>query len=95
MKRIIVAEEFDYIERQRRIEALCREYPFLKKTNIGKSSMGKYINALKIGSSESYSLITAAFHGSERITSNILLMFIEELCIAIKKDSYIAGFKAR
>jgi hypothetical protein len=36
VKRIIVAEEFDYIERQRRIEALCLEYPFLKKTNIEK-----------------------------------------------------------
>lgn len=95
MERIILAEEYDYFERQKKIDALCREYSFLKKTVLGKSCGGKDITALKIGSADSYSLITAAFHGSERITSNILLMFIEELCSAIKSNSYIAGFKAR
>lgn len=95
MERIIATEELDYIGRQKKIDALCREYSFLKRTAIGKSCCGKDITALKIGSADSYSLITAAFHGSERITSNILLMFIEELCSALKNDSYIAGFKAR
>lgn len=95
MEKIIGIKEFDYIERQKLIDCLCQEYPFLKRKVIGKSSMGKDITMLKIGSAESYSLITAAFHGSERITSNILLMFIEELCHSIKNDGYIAGFKAR
>lgn len=95
MEKIILAEEHDYIKRQKLIDKLCREYSFLKKINIGKSSLGKNITALKIGSAESYSLITAAFHGSERITANILLMFIEELCNTLKKDGFIAGFNAR
>ncbi|MBR4123609.1 MAG: M14 family metallocarboxypeptidase [Clostridia bacterium] len=95
MERIVLAEEYDYYERQKVIENLCREYPFIKKVTIGKSCLGKEIEAIKIGNSNSYSLISAAFHGSERITSNVLLMFIEELANAIKTDGYIAGFKAR
>lgn len=95
MERIVLAEEYDYYERQKVIENLCREYSFIKKISIGKSCSGKDITAIKIGSSDSYALMTSAFHGSERITSNVLLMFIEELACAIKTDSYIAGFKAR
>ena len=95
MERIINAKEYDYIERQRLIECLCDKYKFIKKSVIGRSCMGKSITALKIGSATQYSLIAAAFHGSERITSNILLMFIEELAFALEKDGYIAGINAR
>ncbi len=95
MTKIIDAVEYDYFERKKRSNMLCKEYPFIKEMLIGKSCMGKEIKAYKLGASMDYSLIAAAFHGSERITSNVLLMFIEELCYAIKYDGVIAGFKAR
>ncbi len=95
MTKIIDAVEYDYFERKKCYNKLCKEYPFIKETLIGKSCMGKEIKAFKLGASKDYSLIAAAFHGSERITSNILLMFMEELCHALKHDGVIAGFKAR
>ena len=62
---------------------------------IGKSCYGNDIKALKIGDASAYCLIAAAFHGSERITSTVALMFLENLCRALEKDDYIAGLKAR
>ncbi len=94
MKGIVKSAEYDYYSRQRLIDEICGEYPFVKKFIIGKSCMGKNITALKIGGAGEYSLITAAYHGSERITATILLMFLNELCHAIKNDSSIEGVNA-
>ncbi len=91
MERLINSKEYDYFERQRLINDICDKYSFVKKSTIGRSCGGRDINALKIGSSSQYCLIAAAFHGSERITSTVLLMFIEELCRAIKEEDSIAG----
>lgn len=94
MEKIIKAQEYDYFERKKVINLLCERYSFIKKNVIGKSCLGNDIIALKIGASAEYSLIAAAFHGSERITATVLLMYIEELCQAIKNNGYIAGLKA-
>ncbi len=93
MENIVEVKEYDYTSRQRTINELCSEYAFIKRSVIGKSCSGKDITALKIGSAAQYCLLAAAFHGSERITSNIVLMFIERLCRAIKNEDYIAGLK--
>ena len=94
MENIVKAINYDYVSRQRLIAEICENYSFVKKTVLGKSCAGRVISALKIGSAKEYSLIAAAFHGSEHITSTVLLMFIEELARAIKEDGYISGFKA-
>ena len=86
MERSVNSVEYDSIARQKLIDELCEKYGFIKKVTIGKSCMGKPITALKIGSASQYALITAAFHGSERITSNVLLMFVEELAHALKEN---------
>lgn len=95
METIISSKEYDYFERKKKISDLCKEYGFIKSSVIGKSSGGKDIQALRIGSSDTYCLIAAAFHGSERITSTVALMYIEELCRAIKTDGFIAGMNIR
>ena len=95
MERIVNAKEYDYISRQKLIESLCGRYRFIKKATIGTSCMGKAITALKIGAASHYALIAAAFHGSERITSNVLLMFVEALADAVENDGHIAGINAR
>lgn len=94
MDRIVEFSEVDYISRQRIINKICEKYKFIKKGIIGKSVFGSDITALKIGSGESYNLIAAAFHGSERITSVILLRFIEEFCCSLENNEYICGFNA-
>lgn len=95
MDTVITAREYDYFERKKAIDKLCGEYEFIKVATIGKSCAGKDIQALKIGAASEYCLIAAGFHGSERITSTVLLMYIEELCRAIKTDGYIAGLNAK
>lgn len=95
MDNIVTVKEYDYYERQKVISKLCEKYKFIKRSIIGKSCTGKEITALKIGSAEEYCLIVAAVHGSERITSLILLMYIEELCEALQNGGYIEGINAK
>ena len=95
MGKIVLSSEYDYFERKKLISSLCDRYKFVRKSVIGKSCSGKDITAIKIGAASEYGLITAAFHGSERITSTVLLMFIEDLCEAIKSNGYIAGINAQ
>lgn len=95
MSEIVKSKEYTYLERKNIIDSLCRDYCFIKRSIIGRSCAGRDITALKIGSANEYTLFTAAFHGSERITSVILLMFLENLCAAINDNGDIAGIKAR
>ena len=53
--------------------------------------MGKEIVGLKLGCSEQYNLIAAAFHGSERITALVCLMFVEQLCFSLKENVKFCG----
>ena len=92
---IIYSKEYTHCERMSAIKLLCNRYEFLKPFTIGKSCQGKDITALKFGASDSYALITAGTHGGERITSTILLMFIEQLCRAYKLDGSIEGLNIR
>ena len=82
MGNIVNAAEYDYFGRKKLMDALCKEYGFIKRSVIGRSCGGRDITALKIGASHEYALIAAAFHGSERITSVVLMMFIEEFARA-------------
>lgn len=91
MDKIFIAKEVDYIERQKQISTLLKEYPFLKRLSVGKSCMGKEIVGLKLGCGDQYNLIAAAFHGSERITALISLTFIENLCYSIKENLKFCG----
>lgn len=95
MDRIVEFYEVDYIGRQKIINRIAERYGFIKKSVIGKSVFGKDINALKLGSGKCYNLIAAAFHGSERITSVILLRFIEDFCSALENGEYICGFNPK
>lgn len=92
---IVTSEAYDHHKRKQVIDALCKKYPFISYSVIGKSCVGRDIIALKVGKAASYSLFAAAFHGSEHITSNILLYFAEELCEALGSDGSIAGLNAR
>ena len=95
MNNIIKPQYYDYPALKKALRALCDEYSFLIPATIGMSCAGRDINTLRLGKAEEYALITAAFHGSEHLTTTVLLMFIEELCRAVKNNDSIAGFNAR
>ena len=86
---------YDYLSYRQWLEELCRKYTFLNAFTIGKSCLGRDIVALSIGKTNEYALITAAFHGSEYITSTVLMFFIEELCAALRTNGSLAGFDVR
>ena len=94
MNKLVKPAVYDYSARRKVIDSLCAEYEFIKRSVIGRSCGGRDIYALKIGSAAEYSLIAAAFHGSEHITSVVLLMFIEELAAAVKSGGYLCGLNA-
>ena len=95
MERAAFCTDFDYLKCKNTIGEICKKYPFLKSIKIGSSCMGRDITALKIGGFNDYVLFCAAFHGSEHITTNILLMFIEQLCFALENDRSLAGLNVR
>ncbi len=95
MDKIFKSQNYDYIHLNKSISLLCKEYPFLTEMSIGKSVLGRNITAIKLGKSEDYALFCAAFHGSEHITTNILMIWFEKVCKAIKNDESFCGIKSR
>lgn len=90
MEKIIKAMEYTDNGMKKTIREIEKQYDFLETFSIGQSVMGREIPALKIGSGE-YCLFTAGFSGTERLTTNILLFFAEELCRCIKENIPFAG----
>ncbi len=86
---------FSYFDMIKTVANLSKEHPFAKTSVIGKSVMGKDIPALRIGRSAEYVLFAGGFHGSEHITSALLLRFCEELCAALEDDRVIEGLNVR
>lgn len=78
-----------------KIKALCEKYPFLSQQSIGKSVLGRSITALKTGDCDDPVLYVGGFHGSEWITTTLLLRFVEELCAALYLGKTIAGVDCR
>ena len=69
------------------INLLLVHYPFLKLITIGYSVLGKPIYCLKIGTGLRQVFYSGAIHANEWICSNMLMKFVEELCIANNKNS--------
>lgn len=95
MRSIISAVDYEYLEVKRLIDRLLERYSFLKCKSVGRSCAGRDIYCLTVGEADEYVLYAAAFHGSEHITCNIALRFVEELCDALSRGDEIAGLDAR
>lgn len=95
MSSIVFSAEYEYLEVKKIIDKLLESYSFLKCKSIGRSCAGRDILCLQIGESSEYVLYTAAFHGSEHITCNIALKFVEEICEALLTGGEISGIDAR
>ncbi len=93
--KIFLPVNYDHFSLKKSINTLCQRYTFVRKKSIGKSCLGKDIFALSIGSSQSYCLISAAFHGSEHITTNVLMMWFEDICAAFENGEAISGINIR
>lgn len=95
LQKIVKSVEYDYTDIQKIIDALCCRNDCLQQFCIGKSCAGRNITAVKLGECKEYVLFAAAFHGSEHITSNILLMFLEEYAHAYRKCCSLSGINIK
>ncbi len=86
---------FSYFDMIRDIDRLSKEFSFVHTAVIGKSVMGKDIPAISLGRASEYVLFAGGFHGSEHITSTLLMRFLWELCRAVEEDGVIEGLKVR
>ncbi len=85
-----------YEYRNRVVECLRKRYSFLSVQNIGKSVLGRPIQALRLGDcSDGAVLLAAAFHANEWLTALLLLTFAEDLCAALDTGGSIAGIDCR
>ena len=99
MERILMFSDefsaFSYFDMIREIDLLKKEFSFVHTAVIGKSVMGKDIPAVRIGRTNEYVLFAGGFHGSEHITSTLLMRFLRELCVGLSEDGVIEGLRVR
>lgn len=91
MERIVMPDEFDYAESKRIKKALEKKYPFLVSYSAGKTLCKRDIMAYSLGNYKSTVLFVGGFRGTERLTSLLLLRFLEKICESLKKRQKISG----
>ncbi len=77
------------------IRSLLSTYPFLQSEIIGYSVLGNPIPCIRIGRGANQVFYSASIHANESITTNVLLKFIEDFCIAYTNNTSIANYSAR
>lgn len=77
------------------IRTLLFTYPFLQVEAIGYSVLGNPISCIRIGRGSNQVFYSASIHANESITTNILMKFIEDFCIAYTNNSNIYNVNAR
>ena len=88
-------KEYMFSELKEKMYALSSKYRFAAVESIGKSVLGKDLLTLNIGNGKEAVLLCGAFHGSERLTATLLLMFAEHLCEMLSCDRFVSGVRAR
>ena len=56
---------------------------------------GNPIPYIRIGRGSNHVFYSASIHANESITTNVLLKFIEDFCIAYRNNTEIFGYNAR
>lgn len=95
MSYTITQREYNINEVINEIYRLGEEFPFLDVFSIGKSVLGRPILAVKIGVRDNCIIYAGGFHGSERLTTLINLLFIEDFCRSIRDNTDFSIASAR
>lgn len=73
------------------IKRITKTHPCSKTFSAGKTVLGRKIPVLTLGKPEGSVLFVGATHGSEWLTSLVLLRFFEELCKAFEHEEKMCG----
>ena len=76
------------------VDALAREYPFLRPGTLTVTAYGRPVRTLRFGRGERQVIFTAAHHGNEWITAPVLLKFAEQFAGALTKGETVYGVPA-
>ena len=87
MNRIVKPTIFDYNTNKQLIEALIKEYPFLRADISGRTVLGRGIFSFSLGSLHNSVIIAGGFEGDDGISPLLLYMFIEDVCKSIKHST--------
>lgn len=87
--------EHSYFEIRQIISDLIARYPFLSKKCIGRSVAGRDINAFYIGGGNDRVIFLGGDDPEYRITTLLILKFMEELCYCILKGKDLCGVNIR
>ena len=74
---------------------LVRTYPFLNIQIISYSILGSPLYVVKLGKGSNQVFYSASIHANESITTNLLMKFIEDYCIAYTNNSSLYGYSIR
>ncbi len=72
-----------------KLEELSNNYSFMSVGNIGKSIYNRSIPVIRLGEGNKKIIYIGAHHGSEWITSGVLLRFINEYCEAYRRGGWV------
>lgn len=73
------------------IRELLRAHPQARTFCVGKSVLGRKIPVLTLGNTCGCALFVGATHGSEWLTSLLLLRFFDEVCAAFEHGKSLCG----
>ena len=74
---------------------LVRTYPFLNLQIVSYSVLGYPLYVVKLGKGYNQVFYSASIHANESITTNLLMKFIEDYCVAYTNDSSLYGYSIR
>ena len=78
------------------IENLCKEYPEILSYSVyGKSTKGRSLPLVKMGTGSKKGLIVAGIHGNEHLTTAYALRCIEEYCRAYKNGGKYGNYNLK
>lgn len=76
------------------LEGFKSKFPFLEQINIGYSSLGKQLKAIRFGHGSKQVYYSASYHANEWINSPLLMKFLENISTAYLNNSEIWGYPA-
>ncbi len=91
MNCIIKPVPFDYNTKIRFVEELIKEYPFINAEIIGRSALNRGVFSLSVGNQSNSVIFTAGFCGTDGLTCELLLLFVEKMCHAVKHSCLLCG----
>lgn len=92
---MIEQREYPYSELVSYLRSLAKKYNFFSLTQQAQTLAGRPIYSVQIGTDTNKVLYAGGFHGSERLTVLVLIMFLEQLSEALVTNSDFSLTNAR